>query len=338
MRLQYSGLVIFAAKMVSVVTGLIFQFMVARSLLPLYQKEYDLWFNINDLVPYFALLAGVLPFWAMRFVTRDREGAIKTGIVANFAISAVATIAYVLLIPLIMSNLAISGIYLPIYFLAGIQIVETYSISMLEACLQARVPRTVGYGLLVQQLCKVVLGYVLIIQFGQLLLGVMITALVAFAVQIVYYLRLLAQELRQRIRWGYLKEWLKGSVINIYNVVGNQIAAFIFIMLFAYGQEGARGRLGASAIVVNVITYASFLAFALYPKLLAERKGEDITTSMKMVLMFAIPLTVGAIALSDSYITILTETYRFCKHTGCPGNRLIYRGSLGSVQFSAFRG
>jgi O-antigen/teichoic acid export membrane protein len=310
MRLQYSGLVIFAAKMVSVVTGLIFQFMVARSLLPLYQKEYDLWFNINDLVPYFALLAGVFPFWAMRFVTRDREGAIKTGIVANFAISAIATLAYVLVIPLIMSNLAISGIYLPIYFLAGIQIVETYSISMLEACLQARVPRTVGYGLLVQQLCKVVLGYVLIIQFGQLLLGVMITALVAFAVQIIYYLKLLAQELRQKIRWGYLREWLKGSVINIYNVVGNQIAAFIFIMLFAYGQEGARGRLGASAIVVNVITYASFLAFALYPKLLAERKGEDITTSMKMVLMFAIPMTVGAIALSDSYITILTETYR----------------------------
>jgi len=79
--------------------------------------------------------------------------------------------------------------------------------------------------------------------------------------------------------------------------------------LFTYGGENARGELGAGATIVNVITYSSFLAFALYPKLLAERKSEDITTSLKMVLMFAIPLTVGGIALSDSYIRILTDQY-----------------------------
>jgi hypothetical protein len=102
---------------------------------------------------------------------------------------------------------------------------------------------------------------------------------------------------------------LKGSLVNIYNVVGNQIASYIFIMLFTYGGENGRGELGAGATIVNVITYSSFLAYALYPKLLAERKSEHITTALKMVLMFAIPLTVGAIALSDSYIRILTDKY-----------------------------
>jgi hypothetical protein len=210
----------------------------------------------------------------------------------------------------VTSALGISGTYLPTYFIVSIQIIELYSIAVLEAGLQARVPQTVGYGLMVQQVCKVVLGYILIVQFDQLLLGAVATTLAAFALQIVYYFRLLASEMRQRVRWEYLKEWLKGSLVNIYNVAGNQIAAYIFIMLFTYGGEGARGRLGAGAIVVNVITYSSFLAYALYPKLLAERKPEDITTSIKMVLMFAIPMTVGAIALSDSYITILTESYR----------------------------
>jgi hypothetical protein len=79
----------------------------------------------------------------------------------------------------------------------------------------------------------------------------------------------------------------------------------VFILLLAYGGDGARGKLGAAAIIVNVITYSSFLAYALYPKLLAEKRSEDITVSLKMVLMFAIPLTVGAIALADSYVTIL---------------------------------
>ncbi|MDI6691586.1 MAG: hypothetical protein QME50_06985, partial [Candidatus Bathyarchaeota archaeon] len=55
---------------------------------------------------------------------------------------------------------------------------------------------------------------------------------------------------------------------------------------------------------------SSFLAFALYPKLLAEEKSEDVTTAMRIVLMFALPMTAGAIVLSDSYLTILTPEFR----------------------------
>ena len=309
-RLQYSGFVIFAAKMITVVTGLIFQFMIARALLPVHKTEYDLWFNLTDITTYFTLLAGVFPFWAGRFVARGKEGATKTGILANLAISMMATLIYLPLVPLITSALGISGIYIPIYFIVSMQIAELYSIAMLESCLQAKIPQTVGYGLLVQQIVKVILGYVLIVQLNQLLLGAVVATISAYAIQLVYYFSRFVSELKQRIKWEYVREWLKGSLANIYNVVGNQIAAYIFIMLLVYGGEGARGRLGAATIIVNVITYSSFLAYALLPKLLAERKGEDITTSLKMVLMFAIPLTAGAIALSDSYIIILTETYR----------------------------
>jgi DNA-binding transcriptional regulator YdaS (Cro superfamily) len=308
MRLQYSGFIIFAAKMISVATGLVFQFIVARALS---RTEYDLWFNINDLGTYFLLMGGALPFWTMRFVAREKEGASKTGIVANLTIAAIATVAYLLLIPSILVALHISATYLPVYFLVAIQIVELHSISVLEACLQARIPKAVGYGLLVQQFCKVVLAYVLIIQLNQLLLGAVVATIAAFALQTVYYFRLLAQELKQKIKWEYIREWLKGSLLNVYSVIGNQIAVYIFIMLFAYGGEGARGIFGSAATVINVITYASFLAYALYPKLLAERKPEDITTALKMVLMFAIPMTTGAVALSDSYMAILRPEYAY---------------------------
>ena len=303
MRFEFSGFVIFAAKMLSVATGLIFQFIVARALS---KTEYDLYFNSTlDVIGYFTLLSGVLPFWVMRSATRDKEGAIKTGIVANMGISAAAALAYVLLIPLVLPALGISATFLPIYLILAIQVLEVYSIAVLEGCLQTRIPRTIGYGLLIQQFFKVVVGFVLIVLLGQMLLGVVITTIIAFALQIVYYFRLLSKELVQRIRRDYVREWLKRSVINIYNVAGGQLAAFVFILLFAYGGEGARGKLGAAAIIVSVITYSSFLAYALYPKLLAEKRREDITTSLKMVLMFAIPLTAGAIALADSYVTIL---------------------------------
>jgi len=306
-RLQYSGFIVFAAKMLSVATGLAFQLMIARGTT---QPEYDLWFNLSDVLAYFTLLAAALPFWTMRFVARDKEGATKTGIIVNLIISAIAATIYLSLVPLMTSLLGISQEYLLLYFIASVQIIELYSLNVLQACLRARAPETVGYGLLVAEVCKVILGYIIIIRFQQPLFGALISLVVAFAIQITYFLTLLLEELHQRIEWKYVKEWLKGSVANIYNIVGSQIAAFIFIMLFQYGGDGARGSYGGAAQIANVIAYSSFLAFALYPKLLAEKNSEDITTALKMVSMFAIPMTAGAIALSNSYIIIIKSEFK----------------------------
>ena len=306
-RLRYAGFIVFAAKMLSVATGLIFQLMIARATTKL---EYGIWFNIYDVAAYFTLLAGVLPFWTMRFMARGREGAAKTGILANLTLSLIATLIYLSLVSLITSALGVGEQYLPLYFLMAIQIIERYAINALEACLRAKIPQVIGYGLLIAECCKVVLGYILIIHFQQPLLGAMLSLITAIAMQTVYYFMLLKEEFRQHVTWEYVREWVKGSVANIYHIVGNHLAAFILILLFTYGGEGARGNYGAAAQIASVITYASSLGFALYPKLLADRRSEDITTSLKTVCMFAIPMTVGAITLSDSYIIIMKEVYK----------------------------
>ena len=217
-RLQYSGFVIFAAKTLSVVTGLVFQLMIARAIIE--PKEYDVWFNINDVLAYFTLLAGVIPFWVMRFVARGKEGSVKTGILANLTISAIAIIIYLPLTSLITSALNIGEKYLFLYILAAIQIMEAYFISILEACLQAKKPQAIGYGLLAAEVCKIILGYILIIEFRQPLFGALFSIMVAIAIQIAYYFKLLMEELKQEVRWEYVKEWLRGSVANVYNEIG----------------------------------------------------------------------------------------------------------------------
>src|SRR3990170_2334222 len=104
-RLQYTGFVIFAAKLLSVATGLIFAFMIARSTTG---PEYDLWFNINDVLAYFTLLSGVVPFWVMRCVARGKERAAKTGFATNLLISIISTIAYLASVPFVLSALGIA--------------------------------------------------------------------------------------------------------------------------------------------------------------------------------------------------------------------------------------
>ena len=243
-RLRYTGFIIFAAKILSVATGLIFQLMITRATT---KSEYGIWFNINDVSTYFTLLVGVLPFWALRFAARGREGATKTGVLVNLLMSVTATVIYLILLPTITSALGISEEYLSLYFLSAIQIMEAYSIVALEAGLRAKMPHVIGYGLLIAECCKVVLGYVLIIVFQRPLLGAKLSLIVAFTTQILYYVKLLTEEFKQRVNWTYAREWLKGSIANIYSVVGSQIAAFVFILLFTYGGEGARGNYGAAA-------------------------------------------------------------------------------------------
>jgi hypothetical protein len=258
---------------------------------------------------YFTLLATALPFWTTRFVARGKEGAVKTGLIVNSIIGLIAVALYVPLVPIVTSTLNIES-YIILYFAASAQIIELYLINALHACLRAKQPQAVGYGLLIGEICKVALAYTLIVKFQQPLLGAMLSIIVATSIQIVYYAKLLSEELKQKIRWEYVKEWVKGSVATIYNIAGNRIAAFIFILLFLYGGKEARGNYATAAIIANIIAYSFFLSFALYPKLLAKKSLEDITTSLKMVLMFAIPMTAGVMAMPDSYLTILNPAFK----------------------------
>jgi len=305
-RVRYSGFIIFAAQILSIITGIIFTLLLTRNMT---KQQYGIWSNIFDFVGYFTLLSGLFPFWVTRFVARGKEGAIKTGLLANLIVALVSATVYLPLISLATNAFQINEAYVILYFVASLQIINVYMISIVESCLRAVKPQAIGYGLLIEEVCKVSLAYILIVGLHQLFLGAMLSLIIATSIEVLYYLRLLAEDLRQRIRWNYLREWFKGSTASFYNAVGSQLAAFVFILLFLLGGQAARGEYQAAATFANVVGYASFLAFALYPQLLAKKGLEDVTSSLKTVLMFAIPMAAIIITMSESLLTILNVFY-----------------------------
>lgn len=308
--LQYSGFVVFASRLVGVITGLAFNLMVARSaVITPTIDEYGVWGNLYQiLLPYFTLVSGVIPFWAMRFVAREKEGAVKTGVFTNMLVAVVAAVIYLSLIPL-LTSLFKAEAYALVYAIATLQIIEMYLINVLESCLQAQQPQYVGYGFIVGDTCRVLLGFSFMIVLRQSILGAILSIVIASAIKVMFYFKVLIQEFNQKINLNYVREWLKGSAFNLYNILGDRIAASIFLMMSHYGGQPAQGYYTASTLVATVVTYSSMLAFALYPKLLAESNLEDATTSLKMVLMFAIPMTAGIIGLADSYLIIQDVSY-----------------------------
>jgi O-antigen/teichoic acid export membrane protein len=309
-RLRYSGFVMFIAKMLSVVTGIAFTLMITRTVT---EQQYGILSNINDLLGYFTLPAIIFPFWTLRFVARKKEGATKTGVFANLIISLIAAAVYLLLIQSIIPIFGVQEIYIILYLVASMQLVEAYFIYMLEACLRPTIPQAIGYGIVIEEGFKVLFGYILIIRLQQALMGVLLSITIGIAVHVAYYLKLLLPELRQSIKWSYVKEWLKGSALNVYSYIGDKIAAFTSIILVIYGGLAARGQYQAAMTIANIIVYSSFLSFPLYPILLGKNSAKDsehaLIVSLKTVLMFAVPMTTGAMVLSNSYLIGLNEIY-----------------------------
>jgi O-antigen/teichoic acid export membrane protein len=305
-RLQYSGFIIFAAQLTSIITGLAFTLLLSRNMT---QQQYGIWANIFDLTGYFLLLSGLFPFWTMRFVARRKEGAAKTGLLANLAVSLASTTIYILLTPTLTRAFNISGQYVTMYLIASAQIINLHLIVMLESILRAKKPQAIGYGLIIEEITKITMAYILIVRLQQLFLGALLSLIAGIIVQTIYYLTLTAGDLKQEVQWTFAKEWLKGSTANLYNAIGTQLAASPIILLFLLGGQAARGNYQAATTFSNMIGYALFLSYAMYPKLLAENTTKDVTSSLKTVLMFAIPMTAIVLSIPDSLLTILRVDY-----------------------------
>ena len=304
-RTHYSGAMLFAAKLMSVATGIIFTLMVLNSLS---QPDYGAYGAlVNTIIPYFTMFSGPISFWAMRFAARDKKGATKTGIVGNLAVSAIATLVYFAVLPLLTASPDLQK-YVLIYLVAAAQIIELYLVTVLEACLQAKRPHFVGYGLLVGEILKVSFVYLFVARLQLAALGAILTLIVAFAIKIAFYFEIIWKELKQKIALSYIKEWLKGSTFNLYNIAGDRLAALIFVMLLWYGTTTGYGYYYASVQIANIITYSTFLAFALTPKLLSDANIDEATTSLKNVLLFAVPMTAGVVAIPSSFLLFAKET------------------------------
>ena len=309
-RLRYPGFVLFLSRLISVGTGLIFSLIVVRNVSV---EEFGIYGNMGDTVSYFTFLSTVIPFWAMRFVARRHAGSSKTGLMANLILSVISAVLYLLLLPLIMEGLKIPKGYTLVYAFLSLQIIEAYAYSAFTFILRARRPQVVGYGFLIFEICKVILVLVFIPILHMGLLGAVLSVVFARLLEFTLYLKLMADDLRERVVWSYVREWVKASFVNVYNIAGQWIISFAPILLFMYSGGYARAYYGAALTITNIIGYSSLLAFSLYPRLLSQSNSSDVTASLRTVLMFAIPMTFGAITLSGSYLIILKPDYVVAK-------------------------
>jgi hypothetical protein len=302
-RLKYSGLVIFMARVVSIFTGLAFSVVLTHSLT---KPEFGAWTNIAGVLATFGIASGVFPFWAARYTARKFEGAMKLGVLANSLIAVPVAILVVLIGPTLATAANTSTLY---YFFAAIIVIQSYIIVALDNVVAVTKTHVIGYAFLTFEVIKLTVGVPLLIFFH---LGISAALLAIFIANIgwtIIYASVLGDWWAQKIKYQYLIQWIKGSFLNFYGVGASLLAGLEGYILLFRGGSVALAYFGAAALVAGPIGYTIYLSAALYPKLLAGGTFEDAESLLRMSLLFAIPLTVATIALSASLLAILNLDY-----------------------------
>ncbi len=302
-RLRFSGLTIFASKVLSIITGFIFVITVTRNIS---SSDFGVWQNIGDMVSYFVIFSGVIPGWATRSIARGHKNAEGTVVLTNLMVSLPFIAAWVFLAP----NFAkIAGSYTNYYLLAALMVLGSHLKPALEGVAQASRPHLLGIDLVVHELTLVSVGVSLVKFLGLGLFGALITTIVSNFVDVLFYLVSLRNDLGIGIEYGYVRNWFRASIVNIYALIGDKLNSLSLIILVLYSGVTARAYVGAANTIALTILYATSFTVGLYPKLLAGGQKRDVEVVTKLVFMFAIPMVVGTLVLASPLLMILNPVY-----------------------------
>jgi O-antigen/teichoic acid export membrane protein len=303
LRLRYSGLILFASRIISIFTGLAFSIIVIRTLSI---DEFGAWTNIGNLVRSLSLAAPLIPFWAARYTARRFQGAMKLGVFVNLFLSVVAAVVAVILGPFFASAALTSSIF---YVYSTVLIVQTYLLGSVEPIVSVRRPQTLGYAFLGNEFVKVAFGYVLVAVYRLGIPGAILALALANAVQTAFYVVSLRELWLEKANLKYLREWVKGSPLSLYGLFATILSTIdVFLLLFR-GGDRALAFYATAAIIAAPVGYTSVLSIALYPRILEKSRAQDVETSLKITLLFAVPLTLAIIGLGPSLLSILKSSY-----------------------------
>ncbi|MEM0211631.1 MAG: hypothetical protein QXM35_03170 [Candidatus Methanomethylicia archaeon] len=311
-RVRYAGTVNFASRLASTFTGLIFVTFISRRLS---EEEFGLWSFFGVWLQYFIIPSGFVNYWSIRYMSRGfRVG--KTSLILN-SILMFASIFIFLAISNYVLYSEISLEYLSLIIMVlTLQIPAEYLSSTLDALTTATFPEFIGYGGFIMEIVKLISGFILVVYYRFGLVGALLSYVIAKYIYVLFLFLILRNELNDGFNWSIASKWIKLSWLPAYNMASGYIRSLetpIISLFIQFSDPSmpfrALAHLKAVNTICSVISYSGLLSFALYPKILSGGSREDVESTLKYVLMFAIPMIAGVIVMSESFLSLLRTEY-----------------------------
>jgi O-antigen/teichoic acid export membrane protein len=289
--LRSTGLLVFAGRIISAFTGLLFTVMVARWLDP---ASFGTWEVIVTLVTFSAYPIGVVAFWTTRDVARGKMVG-RTALASGALLSGLGLMLYFGFT--FFTYQRISAQVLP-FLLGGLLVPLSYWSAVANSIVSGFRPGVYGYSLVLSEVAKLGVAYETLFVYRLGIEGVIIALMASYFVQSVastYFVRVTFSErfdLAQTRKWSKLA-WLPG-VIYLATALG---VADTYVAAIFFGSAIV-GYYQVAFLVAGVVGYSSALAVSLYPMLLRGGNERLPAITMEFALLFSIPMAAGSIALA----------------------------------------
>lgn len=300
--LRSTGLLVFAGRLISAFTGLLFTVMAARWLGP---TSFGTWEVIVTLVTFSAYPVGVVAYWATRDVARGKMVG-RTALAAGALLSSLGLVLYFGFTFVTYSRIAAA--VLP-FLLGALLVPLSYWSAVANSIVQGFRPGVYGYSLVISELAKLGVAYESLYVYRLGIDGVILALMAAYLVQSLvstYLVRLTAAE---RFDFAQARRWSRLAWLPAVSYLPTVLAvADTYVAAVGFGTTIV-GYYQAAFIVASVIGYSSGLSFSLYPLLLRGGNERLPALSIEFSLLFAIPMAAGCTVLAGPILSLFGTAY-----------------------------
>ncbi|MDA4130284.1 MAG: hypothetical protein OK457_05900, partial [Thaumarchaeota archaeon] len=309
-NVRRSGLVSFAVRLSSTITGLVFVVLVTSNLST---ADFGLWQLISKTVGYVIFPVVILTFWTTRYRARGTKLG-KTVFVASLLFSVVLTFVYLLV------SLAVVGSVTPragptsnlFFFLISTPQIALYLVALtLEGILWGSRPEGASVGFGVFEISKVFLGWFTVGVLRLSLTGAILTIILAQVCQIITVLVLTRGEYSDKVSFSMISTMLKTGWVAVLNNLQPLVVTFDFLIVaIISGSTIPLAFYGAAYTLAGVITYSGFLSTGLYAGILSGRDPNTHTAQvLELQYLFIFPMVIGEIILARPLLNLLNPSY-----------------------------
>jgi len=300
---RHAGLTSFFASIFSVGTGLLFSVMVARRLAV---TDYGVWQYYSVMIAYLSLPSSITCFWLTRELGRG-SAVLHTGLSFGGLLSSAASLLLVGVALLSDPSVQVS---VDVLLALAVCLILTYMSNSMDAAVSGVSPGLYGVGRVILEISKVMAGLFLVVVWRMGLLGAILSINVALGLKsLVIYLRIPKDkggrvDLSTGLLW--LRRWWIPTIATLPGLVSS---LDLVVLTLATGSTVSTAYLGLSKTVSAIVGFSSLLAISLYSGLLRGSGGKYIEESMRLVLLFAIPMTVGLVSLALPITHLFGSSY-----------------------------
>ena len=302
-RVTYSGLISFAIRLLTVITGTVFILILTRELT---EVEFGTWGLISGIVIYATIINPLVTYWVTREVARGIESG-KTALFFS-GISSVGGTGIFIIASFFIGTT--SEAEYDVLLFSSILIIPIFLNNTLNAINMGFKPQVVSYGLLVFEIVKIPAAFLFVYFINLGVYGAIWAIFFSYLASNLVLILYAKEKLKGKFEKSIVKNWLRLFWIPIYREFPSIFTlSDTVVFTIVTGSVGGVAYYTAARTIGFLVNHTRAFSTALYPKLLEGGPKEYLQDNLNRLFYFAFPLMAFSIVFARPTLFALNPIY-----------------------------